>query len=109
MKFVGFVSLPMKVWHQVLNFQEMSVPWFWADAVIVFICSVLLRGFPQGVRVPCAGQIGNLELIALHLVSDGKEKRKPLPVDDDALTMYVEDRGHRRQSVPTGCPPHNIN
>jgi hypothetical protein len=25
------------------------------------------------------------------------------------LTMYVEDRGHRRQSVPTGCPPHNIN
>ena len=58
MKYAEFVSPPMKVLHQVLNFQEMSVPLFWESVVIAFICNVLPRGFLRDKPVPCVDRIG---------------------------------------------------
>lgn len=91
MKYAEFVSPPMKALHQVLNFQEMSVPLFWESVGIAFICNVLPRGFLPGKPVPCVGRIGNLELITLL------QLEMQLRVDDN---MYV---GRGTYLVETGC------
>ena len=85
MKYAEFVSPPMKVLHQVLNFQEMSVPLFWESVVIAFICNVLPRGFLRDKPVPCVDRIGNLELMQLR-------------ADDHKCGMYLVGRKKERSN-----------
>jgi hypothetical protein len=63
MMFVEFVNPLLKVWHQVLNIQEMNVPWSLESVDMPFICNAFPNGFPVvKMIVPTVAPIGNLEV-----------------------------------------------